>query len=121
MEPVTPPIIVFSDDLDTFPSVEAMLAYIEPIDACDMRAVFDAEGRRLAIRTEGLKSQGRWVGGGRVWVEHESSSADVGELDSMLRSELSSRFREFGFTDDAVANLDHAGLMDAAVRLTSHG
>lgn len=119
--PATPPIIVFSDDLDTFPSVEAMLAYVEPIDASGVRAVFDAEGHRLAIRTEGVKSQGRWVGGGRVWVEQESSSAVVAELDSMLRSELSSRFGEFGFTDDTVADLDHAALVDAAVRLTSRG
>lgn len=97
-----------------------MLAYVEPIDTREVRAVFDAEGHRLAIRVQGVKSQGRWVGGGRVWVERESSSAVAGELDSMLRSALSNRFRGFGFTEDAVANLDHAALIAAAVRLTSH-
>lgn len=121
MIPTTPPIIVFSDDLDTFASVEAMLLYFEPIDARGVRAVYDAEGHRLVIRTDGVKSEGRWVGGGRAWVEQESSAAVVGALDAMLRSELSSRFREFGFDEDTVATMDHDGLIAAAMRLTSHG
>lgn len=112
--------IVFGDVLDTFPSVAALLAYIEPIDARGVRAVYDAEGHRFAIRTAGVKSDGRWVGGGRAWVEQESSTAVVGELDAMLRSELSSRFREYGFTEDTVATVDHAALIAAALRLTSH-
>ncbi len=121
MMTATPPIIVFSDDLETFPSIAAMLAYIEPIDAADVRAVFDAEGRRLVLRTEGVKTQRRWgVGGGRVWVEQDGALSDLAALDSMLRGELSARYERFGFTDDVVAGLDHEGLINAAVRLTGH-
>jgi hypothetical protein len=119
MVPATPPILVFSDDLCTFRSVEAMLAYIEPIDEGDVHAVFDSEGRRFVLRTEGVKTKGRWVGGGRIWAEDDNSSGDIDELDEMLRRELSTRYREFGFTNESVASMDHAALVGAAERLAS--
>lgn len=119
MVPASPPILVFSDDLYAFRSIEAMLTYIEPIDAGDVRAVFDAEGHRFVLRTDDVKTTGRWVGGGRIWAEHDGSSGDIGELDEILRAELSTRYRRFGFTDDSVASMDHAALIAAAERLAS--
>jgi hypothetical protein len=50
---------MFSDDLNTFRSIEAMLASIEPIDAGGVRAVFDAQGCRIVLRTDGVKAPGR--------------------------------------------------------------
>ena len=70
MDRTTPPIIVFADVLYAFGSVAEMLQYIEPLDAGEVRAVFDSEGRRLVLRTEGVTTKGFWVGGGDLWVEH---------------------------------------------------
>ena len=96
-----------------------MSTYIERIDAGGVRAVFDAEGRRFVLRTEGVTATGRWVGGGRVWAEHDGSSGDIGALDEMLRRELSTRHQKFGFTDESVASMDHAALVAAAERLAN--
>ncbi len=108
---VVPPLFVLSDDLCSFASVDVMVKYIEPIDATDIRVAFDSEGRRLHLATEDVKTTGRWIGGGRIWLESVGPESDSESLDTMLREYLGHRY-----TNEALASLDHAALVDAAAR-----
>jgi hypothetical protein len=56
-EEVVTPVFVFSDDVTSFGSVGDMVRYIEPVDVAEVTGAFDAHGRRLALRAEGLETE----------------------------------------------------------------
>lgn len=86
---VVPPVFLVDDDVASFDSLEELLTYVEPWDVNDEMGVFDAVGRRVVVRSEGVVRT-RWtVGGGRIVVDAETSGEDASDvLAAVLRDYL---------------------------------
>jgi hypothetical protein len=83
---VVPPIFLFSDDVESFESVELMLRHVEPWDVSDEMRAFDSVGRRLKLRAEGVVRTRRTVGGGRTLLDWtRSDQVAAAELATLLR------------------------------------
>lgn len=86
---VVPPVFVVDDDVDSFDSLEELLTCVEPWDVNDETGVFDAVGRRVIVRSEGVVRT-RWtVGGGHIVVDAEASGEEASaDLAAALRDFL---------------------------------
>lgn len=86
-----PPIFVFDDTVDAFPSVEAMTQYVEPWDVAETTKAFDSTGRVVALRSEGVVRT-RWTVGdrnARTFVDEAASGEpQPNELAALLRDHL---------------------------------
>jgi hypothetical protein len=84
---VVPPVFVCSSDGDvsSFDSVDRMVGYIEPVDVAEVVGAFDSNGRRLALRAEGMERRKF----GTTFVDYSESGDSAGEeLCSHLRDYL---------------------------------
>ena len=83
---LVPPFFVFSDDVESFDSVGALLQYVEPWDVTSVSAVFDSAGRRLKLRADGVVRTRRTVGDGWTSVDRQGSPPpDGAALTAQLR------------------------------------
>lgn len=71
-----PPLFVVGGDLSSFDSLGELLVYIEPWDVDNETSVYDAVGRQVILRPEGISRTRRTVGRGRLVVDAETSGAD---------------------------------------------
>lgn len=92
---VVPPVFLVDDVVESFDSLEGLLTYVEPWDVNDEMGVFDAVGRRVVVRSEGVVRT-RWtVGGGRNVVDAESSGEEASDvLAAVLRDYLAGLGKE---------------------------
>ena len=116
-EPV-PPLFVSDPDVDAFESIEKLVAYVEPWDVTESMRAFDAHGRRVVVRSEGVVRTRFSVGGGRTFVDLDESGAEAAEeLALVLRNYLSAiGLDRQGWTNEQLHNASLAELVVAASR-----
>jgi hypothetical protein len=86
---ITPPVFFVSDDVCSFDSLDALLGYVEPWDVDASSGTFDALGRRVVLRAEGVARTRRTVGGGGTGIDQPASGGDASaELATALRDYL---------------------------------
>lgn len=83
-----PPFFHWSDDLLSFDSVESMCAFIEPWDVQEGDLAFDACGRRVVLRSVGVRRSWGSVGGG-------STELDVGASGALAADEFADVLRDY--------------------------
>lgn len=111
------PIFVFSDDVESFDSLDAMLRYVEPIDVDGRLRVFDAHGREVVVQAVDVKRSGLAVGGGRLEIVGSISTAESAEqFNSLLRKHAWALKRHLGIrwtSDVDIAEEALSTLVDA--------
>lgn len=91
------PLFYFSDDVQSFDSMEALLGFVEPWDVELTDRGFDARGCRVVLSGGAVVRRRFSVGGGET-VLNEARSGDVaadeleGLLEQLIRSGPSHRF-----------------------------
>lgn len=85
------PLFYFTDDVVSFDSLEALLAYVEPWDVLPTDRGFDAEGRRVALSGGDVVRRRFSVGGGQTALEvDQSGQLAAGEFEALLMSYIRS-------------------------------
>ena len=115
-EPV-PPVFAVSDDVAAFDSVEEMLAYIEPVDVTPTLKSFDAQGKRIVVKSE-VTSTRLHPRRERTLVDLDASGDDAAdELATVLRRYLGRvGVDHLGWTSDQLRNAPLPDLVAQAAK-----
>lgn len=104
---------LFSDDLESFGSVDAMLRYVEPWDVGEDMQAFDARGHRLKLRADGVV-HGKWtVGSGTTLLDEARSGEPASEEMARLLRNYAVRLgcERFGVTEGYIEGASLAELV----------